>query len=321
MPAMMIPNFRSTWAIDNHVEKNILFRTSGGIGDIVCAEPAIRFGFKNFKDCKFTLYSEQPEFFRHLPFDHIIPREDLDKVNLDEYFTIDTLYHHGHLQHEFMIHMNVQAVDYASLCVFRGTLPVADKNINIEPSLADFAKIGNIPLENTITIHPGKHWQSKTFPKPWWDAVLAGIIKNGKTPILIGGKGPDNSGTVDVETSGCIDLRNELTLMQSVALLQSSKVFLTNDSAPLHMAASGDAWIGFIATCKHPDHITHWRHGQFGWRMQNLGLGGAWDGIDLCPNKKDPIHVDNVGDILLKWLPEPETVSDWAIQRSIEWTS
>jgi len=73
--------------------------------------------------------------------------------------------------------------------------------------------------------------------------------------------------------------------------------------------SSGRCFIGFVATCKHPDYISHWRYGGWSYRMNNLGLGGMWNIIDHCPNKKDEIKVDEVdSDILRSWLPDSTTV-------------
>ncbi len=111
----------------------------------------------------------------------------------------------------------------------------------------------------------------------------------------------------------------KLSIMESVALLQTANVLLTNDSAPLHMAASGDAWIGFVATCKHPDMITHWRNGQWSWRMKNHGKGGIWDVLDHCPNKAETLEAENVGaELLTSWLPDPVAFANWALDKSKE---
>lgn len=209
--------------------------------------------------------------------------------------------------------MITNCVDFPSLCALRFQLPIADKNIILNPSTP--TKI----IETTsrdVWVHAGKHWPSKTFPKDWWDAVLKHLINANARPILLGADSDDNRGTVDVDTANCLDLRNQLSITETVYYLQKAKVLLTNDSSPLHMAASGNAWIGFIATCKHPDYIKHWRNGQWSWRMENLGLGGIWDVLDYCPNKENLITVDSVEESMLRsWLPEPETFAKWALDK------
>jgi hypothetical protein len=130
------------------------------------------------------------------------------------------------------------------------------------------------------------------------------------------GKTSAEHGTVDVATTGCLDLRDKTSVMDTVALVQEAKVVVTNDSSPLHMAASGDAWILYAATCKHPDFLTYWRHGTWGWRMENMGRGGIWDTYSFLPNNSKMIEVDQCDEAtLLKWLPEPQVMVERALFR------
>src|ERR1019366_5734773 len=172
-----------------------------------------------------------------------------------------------------------------------------------------------------IYIHAGKHWPSKTFPVEFWQAVIDEIVACGVQPILVGADTDDNRGTVQVDPQHCLDLRNRTTLAETVWLMQRAKVLLTNDSAPLHFAASedpvdrinsGHAWIGYIATCKHPDMITHWRKGVWQYREVNHGKGGFWDIVNHCPNKNEKIEADKVDlDTLKSWLPAPIEFARW----------
>lgn len=320
LPAVMIPSFRTSIAIERHVEKNLIIKTWGGLGDQICAEPTLRFALKTFKDCDVSLASECPELFSHLNFKKVFDLREVEP-NWKKYYAFNTIWPNDHLQWEFMSHMIVNCVDYVSLCAFRCQLAVAEREIQLKPdvstqnNLATLSAIEGIDLNRAVVIHAGRHWQSKTFPKIWWDKVLAHLIEEGAQPVLIGANTDDNRGTVDVDIRDCIDLRNKTTVMETVSLLQKAKVLLTNDSSPLHMAASGSAWIGFIATCKHPDMISHWRHGQWAWRMQNHSLGGIWDIVDYCPNKSQEISAENVGDHLNEWLPAPEIFARWAVDK------
>lgn len=319
---MMLPSFRTALAVERCVEKNILIRTWGGLGDQICAEPTLRFALDTFKGCKVFLASEAPYLFQHLKFERVFDLKKEQPIYQD-YLLFNTINPTTDLSWEFYSHMLVNCVDYPSLCAFRCQMPIKYKELILHPSDEDKLKawemVKNIDDDKKIIVHPGKHWQSKTFPKEWWDAVLAYLINNDKTPVIIGANTDDNRSTVDINITGCMDLRNALTVMQSVALLQmvGVSVLITNDSAPLHMAASGNVHIGYFATCKHPDYIAHWRHNEFGWGMQNLSLGGIWDVLDYCPNKKCSVEAENVGDELLKsWLPDPKSVAEWALNPS-----
>lgn len=310
-------------ALEHGVERNIMVRTWGGIGDQICAEPTLRYALHKFKEARITLGSELPELFQHLPFDNVV-RCGREKYDPAEYLIFDTIQSNGHLTWEFMSHMLVNCVDYASLCSFRSMLPIEFKPVQLYPSPDDVSVaeyyLSELVGSKYVVVHAGKHWPSKTFPKDWWNAVLDRLMYSGITPVLIGENCDDNRGTVDVDTTGCVDLRSRLSIMQCVALLQHSPVLITNDSSPLHMAASGSTWIGYIATVKHPDYITHWRGpgAEFGWRMENLGLGGYWDVVSELPNTKHEISLENVDEKLLRsWLPKPEDVVKWALGKIV----
>lgn len=315
IPQNHLPIFRTQSAIDRGVEKRLLFRTWGGIGDQICAEPTLRYAQRTFQDCDFFLASELPDMFGHLKFKKVFDLRD-DTPNYNNFFLFDTITppDDSNLVWQFFSHMLVNCVDFPSLCALRLMLPTSDKEIKLSSTEPDRETAGAV--EKGILIHAGKHWQSKTFPKEFWDRVLASIRINGHTPILIGADADDNRGTVNVDTTDCLDLRNKLSIMESIWVCQNASVLLTNDSAPLHMAASGDAWIGFIATCKHPDMITHWRHGKWQWREQNFGKGGIWDVIDFCPNKKQKVEAEFVPpELLQSWLPNPVEFAEWAVSR------
>lgn len=317
IPAQLIPSFRTSIAIQNKVERNLLFRTWGGVGDQICAEPTLRFAIKSFLGCDVSLSSERPELFRHLNFKDVFDEKKV-KPLYGNYLLFETITppDDSNLVWQFFSHMLTNCVDFPALCALRSQLPVSEREIFIT---GDRPSNNAEKIKNGIFVHPGRHWPSKTFPKDWWDETLAQIIKQDLRPILIGGDTDDNRGTVDVHTGGCIDLRNKLTFSESAWLLQRAKVLLTNDSSPLHMAASSDPFdpvktgycqIKYIATCKHPDFITHWRKGQWQYREENLGLGGMWDTVSQCPNQDDKVTVDKVDEELLRtWLPTPESVA------------
>lgn len=314
---MMIPGFRAALAVQDGVETKLLFRTWGGLGDQICAEPTLRFALNRFKGCRFFLASERPELFRHLSFERVF---DLNKERpvYEQYLLLDTITppNDTNLVWQFFGHLTTNCVDFPSLCALRSMLPIAGKSIFLVGTPCGER------VEGRIVIHPGKHWPSKTFPKEWWNAVIKELVIAGRVPVIIGANTDDNRSTVDIDPAGCLDLRNQLSVSESIWVCQNAGVVLTNDSAPLHMAASCDPanfgsefgpWIGYVATCKHPDMITHWRHGDWGWRMKNHGLDGIWNHIDYCPNKDQQVTVDEFDPV--PCLPDPAKLADWALSK------
>jgi len=313
IPAKMIPGFRTMKAIELGTQDNLLITTWGGIGDQVCAEPTLRYALEQFGDLvSISLASHIPELFRHLNFKEVF---DLNKVVPveDNYLVFKTIPDQADLSWQFLNHCLVNCVDYPSLSAFRCTLPLKSKEIQL------YSEAIELPADMRVVIHPGKHWPTKTFPKAWWDEVIIYLVGLGFKPIIIGKNMDDNRGTVDVSNEGCVDLRDKLDLNGMTYLLQNAKVILTNDSSPIHIGVSGNAFIGFVATCKHPDYISHWRNGAWAWRMKNFGRGGIWQDLDHLPNKGHEVTVDKcTPEQLAKWLPEPIELAEWAAIKSKE---
>lgn len=317
IPFMQHPLFRTEFAIQRGVERNLLFRTWGGLGDQICAEPTLRYALKMFRDVDISLASEQPELFRHLKFKKVFDlREEVP--NYDRFFVFDTITppDDSNLVWCFMSHMLTNCVDFPSLCALRLQLPVADREIKLEPELPKNCSEIYELLHKAVVIHPGKHWQSKTFPEWFWNDVITHILKHGIKPIIIGHDMDDNRGTVNVNTTGCLDLRNKMSVNDTCWMLKHARVLLTNDSSPLHMAAAGKAWVGCVATVKHPDMIGHWRNGQWMWQEKFFNKGGIWDLVDFCPNKKEKLEAEYVEpEVLESWLPNPKDFAMWGVEK------
>jgi hypothetical protein len=311
VPFMEVPSCRTALAIKNGVQNNILFVVGCGLGDRVCAEPVMRWAIRTMTDCEFSICTESPELFTHLNvkriYDHRIEKPDWSK-----YYVFCTLYHPSHFQYEFVNHAVSHQVDAISLNMFRCQIPNKDKEIQL-PILSP----GMFKFERPwVCVHAGKHWPSKTFPKWWWDQVITQLYHDGIQAILIG-SGPDKTpGTVDVNPLACVDLRDKLTIPQSVSLLYHSDVLLSNDSAPIHMAAAGKCHIEFLATIKHQDHLYHWRNGQLGWRMTNHSKGGVFDLFHICPNRDIEINLEECSEEqMLKFLPDPKDFARSALNK------
>lgn len=319
MNAMAIPSFRRLLAEQRRNSHKILIQPCGGLGDIICAEPAIRWALKEFKGkCDIYLMTQYKELFQHLTFKKVF-NSAKHIPDLDNFYVFQSYADSTHLKFEFVNHMNTQCVDYASLIMFASQIPdPKDKRIELCPSPADMEYRKHLSTATEVVIHAGKTWQSRTIPGDFWEAVIEGLNAKMIKPILIGAESSDGKGYLDISSKGCVDLRGKLTVMETVDLLQGCKVFLTNDSAPLHMAASWRCWIGFIATAKHPSYVSHWRGPEalWSWRMKNFSKGGLWETMNTCPNNKNDIMLDKVDPELLRsWLPEPSEMVSWAKEK------
>ncbi len=316
IPGSEVPSFRTFRAIERGVEKNILFTTWGGIGDQICAEPTLRFAIDSFKDCHVSLATENPGLYRHLKFKKVY---DLKKTKpiYENFLVFETIPDPKRLTFEFVSHMVTHCVDFPALASLRCQTPISYRSVILKPevSLDRQNELKQYTDAKYVAVHAGRHWPSKTFPKDWWDSMLAELIHCGLTPVLFG-KDEEDQGTVATETKGCVDLRGITSLDESIWLLQRMQTMVTNDSSPMHMAATGDARIAFIASAKHQDYLYHWRKGEWGANMKHFNKGGVWDVVSHNPNQKDDVLVDKVDEDLLRtWLPQPQEVSKWILEQ------
>lgn len=315
VPAMEIPCFRTMIAVDKGVQNKILIHTCGGIGDYLCAEPAIRYACNTFKDTQVYVASHTPEFFTHLPLAGLFDtkkEEEIPKWN--DYFVFKTIHTGDELACQFLTHIYSHVVDYHTLLMFRVQISNKDRCIQM-PELS-----GNplINPETDVVVHPGRTWQSRTFSADWWDGVLAHLLSMGLRPVIIGAQSLNQCGTVDVNPEDCLDLRGKLSLLESAAVTHTARVVLTNDSCPLHLAAAGNAWIGFLSTVRNPDTLLHYRNdGEQGWRMKNFSTGWVIQELDMRPSNPEIIRFDTVDP--MAWLPNPRDLAEWAKEKIALW--
>lgn len=323
------PSFRTHLAIQDKTTKNLLFKTWGGIGDQICAEPTFRWATQRFPDCKKTLACEYPEFFAHLKWDDVYNLKE-ERPIFEDYMEFLCGVDQESIFDQYISHMTTNCVDYPALASFRQQLPIEDRNVILKPKHPNNGQLQVIAaqakphaeMRKYVAVHPGKHWETKTFPVDWWNAVLKSLKDNGFIPVLIGAsKSLHGGGFVEVDRNGCVDLFDKTTLMESIWLVQQLPILICSDSSPLHMAVSGKAFIGFLATAKHQDYIMHWRKNlngvnEWAWRMHNFSLGGAWEVVNNLPDSMEDKNVDKIcSGLLEKWLPEPNVFGPWCKEK------
>lgn len=317
VPLREIPSLRYGLAQSAGV-KRVMMTTWGGLGDQVVAEPTLRYAFKLFKGHEISLLTSFPDLFDHLPFKKIYAKNEVAVLNPDDWLVLHTNAEHGSVTRDFLSHNFTQAVDFCSLSAFQRQLPVMDRRIMLQAGT-------DIRLpRHRIVVHPGRHWPSKTFPREWWSLVLHWLAKDCPVEVLLVGRDVDaETGTVDVEVpANCIDLRNKLSLKGLITVLKHAAVVVTNDSAPLHVAACGEAFIHFVASCKRQDYLFHHRgpEGRLGWRMEALNHDGIWNHVDECPSRSQSLEIDALPPgVMDDLLPDPGVVAYKALRAYNDW--
>lgn len=310
---------------DYKYKKHILVSVNGGMGDQICAEPAIRFmREKLYPESEFFVVTHFPRIFKHLEKLGIkVFLHGEEKIHADTpFYIVQSLPNPDTMQWAIVSHLLCHTVDYSSIALMKRLLPMNNKTLDFELIGDDFINLYKFIPEDTdfsklVVVHPGKHWETKTFPADYWQAIIDGLFNLGIKVCVIGkdekGDPPDfihgARGTVNVTCGlGVYDLRNKFDIGTLAALLFKAKVLISNDSSPIHLAGAFDNWIVVIPSCKHPDHILPYRNGRVSYKTLALYKKLVIDDVESRPTQVYPTSVDIKINDWNDYLIEPSKV-------------
>lgn len=343
MRADLIPSWRAVESLKRGTLNKVMVLLRGGLGDEACAEPSLRFALKHFAkhrpDFELSVISKHGPLWRHLPLKLVLDGKSTElRVFKPDYHWTTNYPAAGSIEWEFYCVPFMNTVEQICISMWKCMLHQDDKDIRLSPA-PKFEKVTSDEAalidelrakRELVLLHPGVTWPSRTFGKPYWQDVINECRKAGVRPVLIGAAIRDGVSTEEIDATGCLDLRDRCTLDDTIYLCQRATALFTNDSAPMHLAASSDpndadtgkTWIGYVATIRHPSHISHWRRNpetgknEWNYREENLGdeSKGLWNDFDyyLTPSG-EAVQLDTfgAGERVLSILPEPKRVAEW----------
>lgn len=294
-------------------KRNILISISAGMGDQLCSEPAIRYTQKIYPDANFYLVTHFKRLFEHLE----LPTYDYEewKGMSDAVLTLYTCPDDENSEHK-LSHVLFHPTDFASMSMIKRAIPHNDKTIKLKVDVEDVHnmfelikdKIGD--NRKMIVIHPGKWWDSKTFPKTWWQDIVNKLSEKFFV-CLIGKTIDDKQGYVDIDCpKNGYDFRDKTSLGEMIAIISMGHILLTNDSSPIHIAGAFDNWIVVIPTCKHPDHILPYRNGTQNYKTKVLYKKLLLDDLEIRHTEFYTDTIDKIptGHDILDYLPQTDDV-------------
>lgn len=304
----LIPKDLHKWKEDKPTykyERNIVVSVSAGMGDQLCSEPAIRYLTKLYSDSKLYIITHFPRLFEHLEIP-TFTHENWQGLS-DPHIKFHTCPDDENSNHN-LSHALFHPTDFASMSMYRKTIPNISKTINLKVEPDDVSSVLEMVKERNknkpvVLVHAGKWWPSKTLPTDWWQLIV-NKLSDKLTVVLIGKELSDDQGYLPLElpTDG-IDLRDVTSLGEFIALISLSKLLLTNDSSPLHIAGAFDNWVVVVPTCKHPDHILPFRNGTQSYKTKALYKKLLIDDLEV---RHTEIKINTIDQI-----PEGKTMYDY----------
>lgn len=100
---------------------------------------------------------------------------------------------------------------------------------------------GEIPAgrKDVLAIAPGSVWETKRYPAEYFVELCDYCISQGFSVLIIGG--PEEKSIGDfiiskIRSENIVNLCGRLEILETILLLKSVKLLISNDSAPAHMA-------------------------------------------------------------------------------------
>jgi ADP-heptose:LPS heptosyltransferase len=149
---------------------------------------------------------------------------------------------------------------------------VGAKVVSLTPELAvtseDLAEAHaacGLPRDRLVAIHPGAGDPRRRWPLDRFVCVAEALRDRGYVPVVVGGSADTEAGEALVTAlRGCAtNLAGRLSLRGLVGLLAEARLFVGNDSGPLHIAEAvgtptvGIYWCGNIVNADPITRATH----------------------------------------------------------------
>lgn len=306
------------WMVDYpkyEYKRNIVIRLSAGLGDQIESEPVARFVRKIYPDANIYLTTHHPRAFKHLEKENIKVFDYTNWTGLTEACLVMENNPTTSKSIDRLTQVLFHPTDFSSISMIRRTLPLDEKQIKIGLDTSEIESVINLTKDRNkdkpvVVVHAGKWWPSKTFPKDWWQKVI-NLLSEKLTIVLIGKTLSEKQGYLDVECpEDGFDFRDFTSLGENISLISLSKVTLSNDSSPIHIAGAFDNWIVVIPTSKHPNHILPWRNGSQTYKTKALYKKLLIDDLEVRHTEFYFDTIDKLpkGKKIDEYLPEPEDV-------------
>ena len=237
-----------------------------GLGDILCAVPAIKMLHKSYNQ-KITVLTYSPELFKNFPYVEVeeIINGQYPEIKEDELF-----------METFEIHKFIHArTDLTQLHALACGFQLKPDEMDVEFFADEY-----IPLDlpkNYVVIHPVMNWPSRTWPEKKWQE-LVDKLNDKNIPVIAIGKTSDEFGTFHIEKptfniniKNGVNLINKLDIHQAWHILNMSDAVVTCNSGILILAGSTDTNIIEIGSSFEPFFRSPHRKGSQTYKSSCIG--------------------------------------------------
>lgn len=149
-------------------KRKIVVVVSGGMGDQVCAEPALRYFKKIYGDtAEIIIITHHPRLFNHIGYE-VHEHKMFSPKEHKPFYEIHTFPGPTTVTYSVISNLMCHTVDYCSIASLQRVLPLPDKIIRLVVQDKDNEELDEVldgfDLTKAVLMHPGRHWESKHQP-------------------------------------------------------------------------------------------------------------------------------------------------------------
>ncbi len=306
---------------------SFLVECTGGIGDVVYAEPIIRYmieeKYKDRDDVEFVVSTQRPRIFEHFKrYKNVKISHGHEVADIREtpFHVMQAHPLNNNMVRGFCPYQAIHNLDFQAYSMLHDFMPDRCKTPELSVLPEDFEELRSAGLPKRalydgkrVAVHMGRGWPTKTFPKTYWKSIIDALSLSGRVVVLFGKDDGEAPGVLDVAAPGtnCYDLRNKLSLGGMFALLKECPQLLTNESSPLCIAGAFDNEIYLIANPKEPNLLFPYRNGSVHYKTHAIRVPVlAAEARNLLPNMPDRVEMAELpfGHTIEDFLPPVERV-------------
>lgn len=257
------------------MSKQIYYKiNSTNLGDVLCSTPVIR-KISKLYNTKINIINDFSEVLQNSPYiQKIISTNSFDKKNLindDEFFESFVL---PGQRNQFNIERKFNTFDIRQIHAhdLGFSLMPEEMSCDFFPSQKNNF---NLPHQYVV-LHTAKNWPNRTWSQDNWQKVINYLCNHKVYVVLIGKETVEkdfhtvNKNFYNFHIPYGINLINKHTMSDCWHILNDSKLFITFDTGPLHLAGTTNAQILHLGSAKDPRLSAPYRHGTQNYKYKNL---------------------------------------------------
>lgn len=237
------------------------------LGDVLCSTPTIQ-KLSELYNTKLYIINDTPEVLQNNPFiNEIINSKDFDIKNIQgdhEYLQSFVL---PGVKNEFGIERKFNTIDLRQIHALDLGFSLMPEEMTCKFYASSFHNKYDLP-NKYVVLHTAKNWPNRTWPKNNWQQIIDYLNKKNIFTVLIGKKTIEqeahiiNKDFYNFNNIYGLNLIDKTSLSDTWHIINNSRLFISFDTGPLHLAGTTNVDILHLGSAKDPRLVAPYRYGR-----------------------------------------------------------